>query len=819
MAGARDKRELAKVVHGGVKNLLQFTHILFQFDPADQRDQVFFLDRAGFELDKPLALRKADGLSEVAVSLGYGPDRSGGMAFYSDKPDGFEPLELNIIQLIASLVSPVAGRMSALEQIHVRELQKEMLITLSCEMAKIRDKNELLTLIKTKLKRLFYFTYSCITTIGEDMETFFVYLTDPESGLKRHPDHYSLITKGNVLEDGICDVTLQSELPTVFDLEAMVQMRKASLYHKAHYESGSKEMISVPLRGPMNFFGILSFFSDRKNSFSPDDFTLIKGVASQVFIAISNIIAQENSKKREKEREILLSVSNDISIIRDTDELLKVLRSRLKEFIVFDELFIQLFNENRSNHRGFLTTIHPDWPGLSTLREFDWSGQTACDLSTNDISLKGTNRVRLACGMEKGWKELHPLYAAGIREMISVSLGDRSKPTGILTLISENDNSFNESQLNVMIGIADQLSIAISNILANEKIENQLKEIRHYKQKLELENLYLQQEICTVFNYSELIGSGTAMQKVYQLLSQVSRTNSTVLILGETGTGKELIARALHNSSLQKDKLMVKVNCAALPAGLIESELFGHERGSFTGAFQRKIGKFELANNSTLFLDEIGEMPLELQVKLLRVLQEKEIERVGGEGPIKVKVRIIAATNRDLRKEVELGRFRADLYYRLNVFPIVLPPLRERMEDLPALTSHFVTRLARSIGKKVMGVSQKVMNEMMAYRWPGNIRELEHVIERCVLLTDSEVIRNIHLPVGDLPQPDTLVKEHFTTPINEMEKAYIIEILRKCKGKVQGAGGAAELLKIPPTTLHSKMKKLGIIKKQIFESM
>ena len=298
-------------------------------------------------------------------------------------------------------------------------------------------------------------------------------------------------------------------------------------------------------------------------------------------------------------------------------------------------------------------------------------------------------------------------------------------------------------------------------------------------------------------------------------MSQVASSNSTVLILGETGTGKELIARAIHNTSPRKDKVMVKVNCAALPANLIESELFGHEKGSFTGAYTLRIGKFELANKSTLFLDEIGELSMELQVKLLRVLQEKEIERIGGKHSIKVDVRIITATNRNLQKEVKEGRFRSDLFYRLNVFPVTLPSLRQRKEDLPLLVPHFIDRFSRNTGKKITGVSSRAMKEIMAYQWPGNIRELEHLIERLVLLAEGPIIKSTHLPLFEsfeaTPEPPA---DRGVQTITEMEKDHIVRVLEQCNWKVSGIGGAAEVLQIPNTTLHSKMKKLGIFKKR-----
>jgi transcriptional regulator with GAF, ATPase, and Fis domain len=315
--------------------------------------------------------------------------------------------------------------------------------------------------------------------------------------------------------------------------------------------------------------------------------------------------------------------------------------------------------------------------------------------------------------------------------------------------------------------------------------------------------------------YPGIIGNCTEMQKVYRLMTMVAPSNSTVLLLGETGTGKEVIARGIHQSSTRKNRPMVTVNCAALPANLIESELFGHERGSFTGALDRRIGKFELAHQGTIFLDEIGELPLELQVKLLRVIQEREFERVGGKTTIRIDARIITATNRDLEVEVNAHRFRADLYYRLNVFPICLPPLRERQDDIAELANFFLSRYCKITGKKINFISNKVLQELKSYSWPGNVRQLEHLIERSILLSDDNVLRHICLPndtsksIGDqeIFKNKTLI---------DVERSHIIAVLKKCSGKIAGEGGAAEWLDVPSTTLHAKMKKLNIVKQNYF---
>ncbi len=316
-----------------------------------------------------------------------------------------------------------------------------------------------------------------------------------------------------------------------------------------------------------------------------------------------------------------------------------------------------------------------------------------------------------------------------------------------------------------------------------------------------------------IFEVNGIVGKSAVMRKVMEHLQIVAPMNTSVLLLGETGTGKEKIADCIHQLSGVKDHPLIKVNCGSLPVNLVESELFGHERGAFTGAVERRIGKFERAAGGTIFLDEIGEMPLDLQVKLLRVLQEKEIERVGGNTAIKINARIIAATNRDLEKEVAEGRFRLDLYYRLNAFPILMPALRERTEDIPLLAEHFVKSFAAQFEKNVKAVSVKVLDLFMNYSWPGNIRELEHMIERSVLLTKDEVITNVDIPEQSRQrqQPDGSLKS-----MVENEYDHIMAALRKCKGKISGRGGAAELLDLNVSTLNSKMKKLGIDKRVIF---
>jgi transcriptional regulator with GAF, ATPase, and Fis domain len=342
---------------------------------------------------------------------------------------------------------------------------------------------------------------------------------------------------------------------------------------------------------------------------------------------------------------------------------------------------------------------------------------------------------------------------------------------------------------------------------AEEALTKALSEVEQLKDRLQVENIYLRDEIKIEHNFDEVIGGSEALKNVLRKVGQVANTDATVMVLGETGTGKELFARAIHHSSARKNRPLVKVNCAALPRNLIESELFGHEKGAFTGAIARKIGRFELANGGTIFLDEIGDLPLELQARLLRVLQEGEFERLGNPRSIKVDVRVIAATNRNLEKTVKAGEFREDLYYRLNVFPIHSPPLRDRKEDIPSLVEHFIKKYGAKMGKNIETVPQKVMHALKAYDWPGNVRELENIIERAMILTSGialELDEQFHL------RPDVHEQDRVPHTLKELELSLIRKALEESNWVIEGKHGAATRLDIPPSTLRERMQKNGI---------
>jgi chemotaxis protein methyltransferase CheR len=337
-----------------------------------------------------------------------------------------------------------------------------------------------------------------------------------------------------------------------------------------------------------------------------------------------------------------------------------------------------------------------------------------------------------------------------------------------------------------------------------------LAEVGRLKDQLQQENIYLREQVQLDHEFAEIVGNSAEIKYVLFKIQQVAPTVATVLIQGETGTGKELVARAIHSSSARKDRPMLQINCATLPASLIESELFGHEKGAFTGATSRKIGRFEVADGSTLFLDEIGELPLELQPKLLRVLQEGEFERLGSTQTQKVDVRIIAATNRNLKAEVEKGAFREDLWYRLNVFPITVPPLRDRALDIPMLVNFFVNRFNRKLGRSVETISSKTLSALEAHRWPGNVRELANVVERAMISSNGIILELADKLDTDKPESSTNGSERTLTRLEDVERDHIITILNSCKWRIEGEQGAAQVLGINSSTLRSRMLKLGI---------
>jgi formate hydrogenlyase transcriptional activator len=392
------------------------------------------------------------------------------------------------------------------------------------------------------------------------------------------------------------------------------------------------------------------------------------------------------------------------------------------------------------------------------------------------------------------------LKAESITSLAVASLASASKPLGLLVMGSRKLDAFKQGDLDLLSQIGIQISLALDNALAYGRLNASAA-------RLEQERFYLESEIRSEYNFGEIVGKSTALRKVLDQVAIVAPTGSTVLLHGETGTGKELIARAIHNRSPRRDRTFVRLNCAAIPSGLVESELFGHEKGAFTGALMQKRGRFELADRGSLFLDEIGDISLDLQPKLLRALQEHEFERLGSTKTIHVDVRLIAATHRDLQSMIRNNQFREDLFYRLNVFPIEIPPLRQRREDIPLLVHFFVLRFSRQMQKRIRSVPKQSMEALVNADWPGNIRELENFIERCVILTQGD---ELNVPYAELKKASGRSVASAPSTFEEAERQVIIDALKVASGRVSGKGGAAEHLGLKRTTLQNKMRKLNI---------
>jgi len=518
--------------------------------------------------------------------------------------------------------------------------------------------------------------------------------------------------------------------------------------------------------------------------------------------------AEEALRKSERRKRALLELNNAIITNLTEEALLRSIYEAIRPLIPSDRCAVTLYTPQTDTLR-FLAVV-------GALRS-DYF-QSGLEVGRTETSLgwafdRQEPVLRGNLEDEQKFANEKRLCAEGLRSLCTVPLILRGKSIGTLSVVSRNKGQYSSADAHFLQEVAVQVTLAIENMKAYE-------EIAALKARLEKENLYLREEIRSEHNFEEIVGNSPALLSVLRAVEQIAPTDSTVLIWGETGTGKELIARAIHNHSSRRDRALVSVNCSAISAGLVESELFGHLRGAFTGAIERRVGRFELANGGTIFLDEIGEMALETQVKLLRVLQEHEFEPVGSSRSQRVDVRVIAATNRNLRELVEAGRFRSDLFYRLNVLPLQLPPLRERHSDIPQFVALFVSRFAKRFGKKVEGVSKETMARLMSYPWPGNIRELQNVLERAVVLSAGPTLR-LDKDLGPLDSEaapaaaeipvDAQPAVHAGLPtLEEIERGHIQAALQHAKGVVDGPKGAARILNIHPNTLRHRMSKLGV---------
>jgi formate hydrogenlyase transcriptional activator len=582
-------------------------------------------------------------------------------------------------------------------------------------------------------------------------------------------------------------------------------------FHKeSRYESlltylrheGFSSACWLPLTTAQRRLGAMGFGSNAPRPYRRAELQFLQRVARQVALAVDNALQFQKVESyqlqlaRERDRlRLLLEVNNALIARRNLHDLFAAISSSLRQLFHCEYASLALFDPATQQMR--LRAL--DFPtGKGFLEQ-----ELGLPLESSPAGMAFATRKPLVLGraeLDKVAPELARRVAAeGLCSGVCIPLIAGSNALGTLNLASRREGAFSQQDVDFLSQVAGQIAIAVENALA-------YREIVEIKDKLAEEKLYLEDEIRTEYNSEEMIGDSPAWQRILEQVKTVAPTNSTVLILGETGTGKELVARAIHNWSTRRAATFVKMNCAAIPAGLLESELFGHEKGAFTGAIDRRVGRFELANRGTLFLDEIGDVPLELQPKLLRVLQEQEFERLGGVSTVRVDVRLVAATNRDLSRMVAERLFRSDLFYRLNIFPIVVPPLRERPEDIPHLVRYFAQKYSRQMNRRIESVPASAMQAMVRYPWPGNIRELENFIERAVILTQGSELR---IPVAELRAHADAAPSGIST-LEAAERQHILRALERSRGIIGGPGGAAVRLGIKRTTLQSRMRRLGI---------
>ena len=566
----------------------------------------------------------------------------------------------------------------------------------------------------------------------------------------------------------------------------------------------SSSAYMFPISSTRKRLGVLIIVNSSGRECDAQDVELMNSVSMHFATALEAALAVEEagSYKRNLARErdrlrLILEINNHIIAYLDISELFRAASKSIRGY--FDNALtgFWLFEE-RSNQLELSTLDSGTGFGLH-------ENITTTILTEEDVA-KMRARVAAIFGPEE-IAEFPQSIAKTMREssiasLVCVPLVGSKGPLGIISLGSREQDAFGQNDLDLLSQIANQISLALENALAFRRVTFSCR-------RLEDEREYLASELQTEYNFEDIVGKSAAIKGVLEQVAIVAPTDSTVLLIGETGTGKELIARAIHNLNLRRDRTFVRLNCAAVPSGLLESELFGHEKGAFTGALAQKRGRIELAHHGSLFLDEIGDIGLELQPKLLRVLQEREFERLGSNHTIKVDTRLIAATHRDLPGMVRNGEFREDLFYRLNVFPIHIPPLRERKGDIPLLVHYFVAALSRKMRRSIRIIPDEVMDAIKSFSWPGNVCELQNFIERSVILSRGETLA---APISELRQSSATKEIGSGTSFHAMERAVIVNVLREAGGKLSGSGGAAERLGLKRTTLQRKMERLCIFK-------
>ncbi|MEM6265282.1 MAG: sigma 54-interacting transcriptional regulator, partial [Bacteroidota bacterium] len=751
--------------------------------------------------------------SVIGTALNAGGNTIGLLYFWSKQTNAFDH-QLPLFKSITDQMSVALSNIIANEQLIEEKNFSNTLLKITEAVASVNNTQQLYKTIFDTIKPVFPFDELGLFALDDTGEMHYELIDDSvfdrsvsqkfiEEALGRHTLYAH---KGSSVK------WLMENGPII---TSMKEIDKITSHPQNKYmiEGGLKSLIGGPLAYAGKAFGMLCFTSTKENFYTEKDIPLFKSIAEQISIAVANILANEEIEQRNLEKSVQISLMEGLNKETDWESRQKKFAQALERLFPAD--FIGFYYDNEGMDEistGFEKIGFEEFRKVSLL---DFLRIT--NLNTRDFrKVLKEEEDQLPFILEnkevfEAGQYLNPIRKASFRQFklasvlaLSMQVKERSF---YIYIKSKQSHVYNRSHIDMFHRIAPSFAQSLEKSLDYE-------ELLTLNKLLKQEKAYLKEEVGQQYNFEEMIGTSEGMQQVFEKISLVINTDTTILILGETGTGKELVARALHNQSSRKNNPFVKVNCATLPQELIESELFGHEKGAFTGAASQRIGKFELAHNGTIFLDEIGELPFDLQSKLLRVIQEKEFERLGGNKTIKANVRILAATNRNLEKEVTDGNFRSDLYFRLSVFPIQLPALRDRGEDIYTLAQYFLKRYTQKMGKGKLAIGASAKKLLKVYPWPGNIRELEHVIERSVLLTKGKTLE-LALSHPSTSPPDSESFQFKT--LQEVESELIFETLKRCNGKISGPGGAAEMLGVPPSTLEYRMKRAGITKEMVLE--
>lgn len=673
------------------------------------------------------------------------------------------------------------------------EERYRLLLGVSKELGAIRDPEELIRALSRELQRILSFDHLSLflkDVVGEGA-SWHIWHADDQSVLSPA----GTIPLEETLEAWVVATQRTYSWPATGEQPAISGLSEALARH------GIRSLCAVPLTTANARLGAMSVLSRREGAYPGEEREFLSVVADQVALAIDGAasferlrVANERLARTSERLKLVLDVGNRVLSNLDLQDLLRSISANVRQVLRCDLASVVLIEPDRTSARLYVLDF-PDSRGFvregsvfpvegAEMEEFLSAGQPR-DVGFDERSGPGPTSLR----------------AEGIVSGFAFPLVSQGRPLGIFTVMRRTEEKFDRDEIDLIGQVAGQVATALDNALA-------YREIAGLRDQLAQEKIYLQDEIRSELSFDEIVGRSEALRRVLKQVETVAPTDSTVLVQGETGSGKELIARAIHDLGVRSGRTFVKLSCAAIPAGLLESELFGHQKGAFTGAIADRIGRFELASGGTVFLDEIGEVPLELQPKLLRVLQEREFERLGSSKTLRTDARLIAATNRDLLAMVEAGTFRADLFYRLNVFPIHVPSLRERPEDIPLLVRHFVQQLGRRMNKVVETIPAETMSALARYDWPGNIRELQNLIERALILTKGPVLR---VPLDELkshgaPVPGT--SRHQT--LQEAERQHVLATLEETHWVLGGVNGAAASLGMNRSTLQFRMKKLGI---------